>query len=212
MKSTPAAKAGLAATAAALAVACSSPTGSAQNMTNSTSDGPTSTGFSRQLDAMTVKPFFVDAYYSPLEHGPAQKMWTFEEDAAILRLRISNDSPQFRLDGGLYLFAAGTSAEDLGKWVNNQHSDALYGDAPKPVAVIPAEKFARVTGSKELGIVAAQTRNTWAAFTVFFEVDGIEQDGVRLAPFKDTMMVHLLHEKPKPRPSNPADRIPDTIK
>ena len=60
--------------------------------------------------------------------------YTFPEQQAVLRVRIGNADTTFPLEARLHAFAAATTAEGLKKWVNNQHSDALFADAPQPTA------------------------------------------------------------------------------
>ncbi len=58
--------------------------------------------------------------------------YTFAEKNAVLVLRIDNKSAPLPVTGTVHLFAPGTTAEALAKWVNNQHSDGLFIDAPEP--------------------------------------------------------------------------------
>jgi hypothetical protein len=58
--------------------------------------------------------------------------YTFAEKSAVLVLNIGNKDAAMSVTGTVHLFAAGTTAEDLGKWINNQHSDGLFPDVPDP--------------------------------------------------------------------------------
>jgi len=58
--------------------------------------------------------------------------YTFAEKSAVLVLNIGNKDAAMSVTGTVHLFAAGTTVEDLGKWINNQHSDGLFPDVPKP--------------------------------------------------------------------------------
>jgi len=66
--------------------------------------------------------------------GPRDTLlfYTFAEKSAVLVLRIGNTAAALPVTGTVHLFAPGTTAEDLGKWVNNQHSDGLFPDVPQP--------------------------------------------------------------------------------
>jgi hypothetical protein len=59
--------------------------------------------------------------------------YTFAEKGAVLVLRIDNKSAALPVSATVHFFAPGTTAEDLGKWVNNQHSDGLFPEVPEPV-------------------------------------------------------------------------------
>lgn len=58
--------------------------------------------------------------------------YTFAEKSAVLVLKIDNTAAALPVTGTVHLFAPGTTAEALAKWVNNQHSDGLFIDAPEP--------------------------------------------------------------------------------
>jgi hypothetical protein len=62
--------------------------------------------------------------------------YTFAEKAAVLVLRIDNKSAPLPVSATVHLFAPGTTAEALGKWVNNQHSDGLFPEVPEPTASV----------------------------------------------------------------------------
>lgn len=70
--------------------------------------------------------------------GPRNTLlfYTYESQQAILKLSIDNKDTTFPISGAIYLFDTGTTAEDLAKWVNNQHSCGLYPEVPKPVEII----------------------------------------------------------------------------
>ncbi|MGV6801004.1 MAG: hypothetical protein ACWA5L_03695 [bacterium] len=144
------------------------------------------------LDTSSVKPFYVDAYYSPLAHGPAQKFYTFADQAVILRLVVPNKSRDFTLEGGLYIFPEGTSEEALAKWVNNKHSDALYGDAPRPIKTIAVTEFAEIIGAKSLGVSNAHDRHSWEGFDVGVDVRAMTTERAQLMPYQETIRVYVL--------------------
>ncbi|MGL4399493.1 MAG: hypothetical protein ACRCXD_06470, partial [Luteolibacter sp.] len=84
---------------------------------------------------------FKDAKKEQVRHsmiGPRDTLifYTFAEKAAVLVLRIDNTAAALPVSATVQLFAPGTTAEALGKWVNNQHSDGLFPDAPEPTATV----------------------------------------------------------------------------
>lgn len=62
--------------------------------------------------------------------------YTFADKSAVLVLRIGNKDAALPVTGTVHLFAPDTTAEALGKWVNNQHSDGLFIDPPEPTASV----------------------------------------------------------------------------
>ncbi|BCX48163.1 hypothetical protein HAHE_20710 [Haloferula helveola] len=91
--------------------------------------------------------------------GPRDTLlfYAFGDSAAVLRLQIPNDSAKFSVKGSVVLFADGTDAEALAKWINNQHSDGLFADAPQPSATIELPEGvcevaeSKFTGEKQSG-------------------------------------------------------------
>jgi hypothetical protein len=60
--------------------------------------------------------------------------YTFVAQKAVLVLHIDNANTTMEVSGSVHLFDPKTSEEALGKWLNNQHSDGLFADAPEPAA------------------------------------------------------------------------------
>jgi hypothetical protein len=57
--------------------------------------------------------------------------YTFAEKGAVLVVNIDGKATM-PVSATVHLFPPGTSAEDLGKWINNQHSDGLFPEVPVP--------------------------------------------------------------------------------
>ena len=76
--------------------------------------------------------------------------YTFAEKSAILVLRIDNTAAPLPVSGTVHLFAPGTDAEALGKWVNNQHSDGLFIDPPEPTASVKLPAVTAAVTAREL--------------------------------------------------------------
>lgn len=57
--------------------------------------------------------------------------YTFAEKSAVLVVNIVGKGTM-PVSATVHLFAPGTTAEDLGKWINNQHSDGLFPEVPVP--------------------------------------------------------------------------------
>jgi hypothetical protein len=69
--------------------------------------------------------------------------YLFPEQQAVLCVRIGNADTTFPPQARIHTFAAGVTREGLEKWVNNQHSDGLFADAPESTAdyEIPAARL-----------------------------------------------------------------------
>ena len=78
--------------------------------------------------------------------------YAFKGQQAVLTIQIGNSDTTFPARATLYLFAPDTSGEAIDKWINNQHSDGLFADAPEPVSEfkLPAGT-STVTDPKVLG-------------------------------------------------------------
>ena len=78
-------------------------------------------------------------------------IYKFNEQKAVLTVLIDNKDDTFPITATVHLFAKTTSAEDLDKWINNQHSDALFADVPEPVFTHRLPKEACTITSKKKG-------------------------------------------------------------
>jgi hypothetical protein len=99
---------------------------------------------------------FKDAKKEQVRHsmlGPRDTVlfYTFAEQAAVLVVNIAGKEP-FAASATVHLFAPGTTAEALAKWVNNRHSDGLFPDVPEPSSSVKLpDGTAAVTGSEPVG-------------------------------------------------------------
>ena len=85
----------------------------------------------------------VEIRYSMIGYRDTLIFYTFKEENAVLRVNIDNKSKTFPITAKLYLFDHEIESEGIKKWLNNQHSDALFGDAPMPTAThqIPSNRL-----------------------------------------------------------------------
>ena len=105
----------------------------------------------RQLDVKDAGKKEVS--YSMIGLRDTLIFYTFVDQQAILQLKIGNKDESFPVSGRVLLFDKEASGEDLGKWVNNQHSDALFREVPKPVHIEPLPAGACVvTEHKQVGL------------------------------------------------------------
>lgn len=122
--------------------------------------------------------------------------YTFSDRRAILKVNIDNRSKMFPTTVTLYEFAEGVDEEGLNKWLNNQHSDALFGDAPDPEKTSPlAEGAAQIKSSKFID-QAEQRFGKFDNYKVSFRVLQMGTVGsFKLKNFEDEATVHLKVEK-----------------
>jgi hypothetical protein len=121
--------------------------------------------------------------------------YSFPDQQAILVLVINNKDETFPVTGKIHLFGESTTEEGLKKWINNQHSDGLFVDIPRPIFTgeIP-EGSCKVTSFEQTGT----SRNSGPRPVMFkdFEVElSMKEHRVdkkfKLTAFTDTARVHV---------------------
>lgn len=123
--------------------------------------------------------------------------YTFAEKGAVLVLRIDNKSAPLPVTATVHLFAPGTPAEDLGKWVNNQHSDGLFPDVPEPTHSVKLPDATCTVTDRELVGQEKQNLNddVFADYKVKLTVKEHREEGKFLLPaFKDEANVFVKIE------------------
>ncbi len=118
--------------------------------------------------------------------------YTFADQHAVLKVVIDNKDKAFPVSGTIYAFADDVSEEDLKKWLNNQHSDGLFVDVPKPVAThkIPAD--AGKTLSRKFLKHTQQREREYDDYSVIFQLAEVKKLGeFRVKKFTDKATVHL---------------------
>ncbi len=112
----------------------------------------TTTASARDLDVAAAEVKKQEIRYGQIGPRDTLIFYTFGDQDAVLQLEIKHAEGKFTLSGKMQLFKEGTGAEEIGKWINNQHSCGLFPDVPKPTTVaLPAEAFA-VVESKLVGV------------------------------------------------------------
>lgn len=135
---------------------------------------------------------FKDAKKEQVRHsmiGPRDTLlfYSLAEQAAVLVVNISSKAP-LSATATIHLFAPGTKAEALGKWVNNQHSCGLFPDVPEPIlsSKLPEDTCA-VTARELVGREnSPQGEDVFADYKVKFTVKEHRVEGkYSLAAFGD---------------------------
>ena len=150
----------------------------------------------RQLDAkQAVKK---EVCYSMIGFRNTLIFYTFKDQQAILRLTIDNKDESFPVTAKVYLFDKKTTEQGLGKWINNQHSDALYPDIPDPffTKVLPAGSCV-VNAHKQLGVAkdTGLRKVDFKNFEVDLSIKAHQvDDQFMLAAFTDSGQVYVEGE------------------
>jgi hypothetical protein len=113
--------------------------------------------------------------------------YTFANDAAVLQLNIKEQGGKFVLSGKMQLFAEGTNAEQMGKWINNQHSCGLFPDVlePKASVALPADSCivleSKIKDGKKIG--NERIGDTFDDYALKIKLADIEGKGFKLKGF-----------------------------
>jgi len=121
------------------------------------------------------------------------RFYVFEKEKAVLRVRIDNQTTQFPVSAKLYVFAEGTTAEGLAKWINNQHSDGLFPGVPEPKSTHEIPAASCVMKSNERGEeVDGGPSGQFTRYKVVFEIKDVPAFGdIRIKDFTDSAAVHV---------------------
>ena len=120
--------------------------------------------------------------------------YIFEKEKAALRLHISNKDATFPTTATLYIFAEDVTADGLGKWLNNQHSDGLFPEVPEPTMTknLPDGEI-KILGKEVVGEEKHHhTNETYQDFKVKFSVkEQVEKGKYKLDAFEDSTGVFV---------------------
>ena len=141
------------------------------------------------------KPERVEIRHSMLGYRDTVVFYTFKEQRAVMVLNIGNSDETFPITGSVHLYDKATTEKDLKKWINNQHSDALFGDAPEPLVTrkLPAG-FCKVTSREQAGTSENRgpSKGTFKDFKVVFSIkEQVIGEDTTLPAFIDTAQVHV---------------------
>jgi hypothetical protein len=89
------------------------------------------------IKAPSVKRF--ETAQTQIGYTDTKIFYTFGDLKTVLVITIQNNR-DFSTSGQAHQFDAKYSVEDLDKWINNQHSDGLFADAPEPKSVVDLPK------------------------------------------------------------------------
>ncbi len=133
----------------------------------------------------------IDRYFSRYTYGPLLRLYDFRDQRVILKVKISNESRDMPLSASLYTFADGVSEKAIEKWINNQHSDALYADAAEPASVQDLSDRVSIFARTREASVSGREGEAYQRYAVSYRVGEIKIAGVAIGPFNDDATVHV---------------------
>ncbi len=120
------------------------------------------------------------------------RFYIFEQDRAVLCVRIGNKDTKFPVSAKLYTFAEGVNAEGIRKWINNQHSDGLFVDPPEPKATHEIPAASCKMKSHELAKQSKAPNGKFDTYSVTFEIKDVPRLGdLKVKDFTDRATVHV---------------------
>lgn len=147
----------------------------------------------RQLDGKKAEK--LEVRHSMLGFRNTLRFYTFKDQQAVLVLSISNKDETFPVTGKVVLFPEVTTAEELKKWINNQHSDAIFPDIPEPASTTELPKgTCKVTSHQQKGTSKnpGPIQKNFKNFEVKLSVKAHAIDKkFKLPAFTDTALVHV---------------------
>ncbi len=116
----------------------------------------------------------------------------FKEQAAVLVVSLGNKSAEIPISAKLHLFALETKEQGLRDWVNNQHSDGLIVNVPKPVQGMDLPKSACILVAKKKVGEKTFRSGPFDVYEVGYQIKDFAKKGVvSLKSFKDEAKVRV---------------------
>ncbi len=134
----------------------------------------------------------VDQYFSPITYGPLQRLYYYDEAKLILKLKFLNNNKEMPLSAKLYRFSDDADAKSIEKWINNQHSDALFADAAAPVETKDVRDEVSVLQRQKTGKASGRKGEAYEAYEVSYNVSEIVSGNFLINAFEDKVTVHVL--------------------
>jgi hypothetical protein len=147
----------------------------------------------RTLDRKVAEK--LEVRHSMLGYRNTVVFYTFKDQQAILEVSVGNKDETFPVVGKIHLFDKAVSEEGLKKWINNQHSDALFPDIPNPIFTSEIPKGGcKVIAHKETGKSGnpGPRKEDFKDYEVSLSIGEHHQDKrFKLSAFTDTARVHV---------------------
>lgn len=139
----------------------------------------------------------IDSYFSPYSFGPLLRMYHFQEERAILKVKLDNSSAKTPLTAELVVFAPDEDREAVDAWINNQYNDALFPTAAEPVTRTDVSSAITITGRSPGELETGRSGESYQRTTVNFSVPEISAGRIRVGAFNDTVTVHVMMKAPQ---------------
>jgi len=149
----------------------------------------------RTLDvsASSVDTFEVSSYESLHQYGPTQKFFHLKEQNSVIHIETSYDS-SFETSVTVNIFE-NNSKTDVDKWINNQHSDGIYADAPKPIEVFTLSKNQFSLKPVFIENTSFGDNEAYDSYNIELTVDSVSEEYFSLMEFTAYYSVHVLTQK-----------------
>jgi hypothetical protein len=118
--------------------------------------------------------------------------YVFTDKKAVLLVTINNKNKDFPVSAKIFNFADDTTQQGMDRWVNNQHSDAIFPDVPKPLKThkIPADVCKVI--SKKLVNTSESRGAKYENFSVEFQLKDVPVIGsIKLNDLSDVATVRV---------------------
>lgn len=124
-----------------------------------------------------------------------QIFYTFPNKNVVLKVVIDNKNTSFDVTGKVLVFPKSTTTEGLAKWLNNQHSDGLYPEIPKPITTLEIpNRYCNSKNSKFIKKSISQL-GTFDKYSIEFHVDNIARIGeFKIQAISGKAMVYLKNK------------------
>ncbi|MGY8771546.1 MAG: hypothetical protein ACKVH8_24285 [Pirellulales bacterium] len=142
-----------------------------------------------EINKLTQK---LEVRHSQIDYRSTLLFYTFKEQKTVLKIEIDNQDKKFPITATVYIFEERVTEDGLKKWLNNQHSDGLFPEVPRPITTcnIPP-KICKVTSHKMTGH-SKERFGEYDNYKVTFEVkDYTDKINIKLKGFTGESKVHI---------------------
>jgi hypothetical protein len=142
-----------------------------------------------EINKLTQK---LEVRHSQIGYRNTLLFFTFNEQKTVLKLQIGNRDKTFPMTATVYIFDDSVTKDGLKKWLNNQHSDGLFPDVPRPISTLKIPATVCKVTSHKLVDNTKQPFGEYANYAVTFEVkDYADMMNIKLKRFTGETKVHV---------------------
>ncbi|NNM28997.1 MAG: hypothetical protein HKO57_05710 [Akkermansiaceae bacterium] len=134
----------------------------------------------------------IEVTSSMLGYRDTLRFYILDEGKAVLRVQIGNKDTKFPVTARLYTFDEGVGDKEVRKWINNQHSDGLFADAPEPAGTHEIPPASCQAKSHKLIKEVEEHFGKFKRYKVTFEIKNVPPlGGHKVKDFTDEATVHV---------------------